>query len=126
MRYIARMSRTLPEFDLADRLRKAREWADLDQTELATRMGVSRGTISNNELGKTEPRLIVIRAWALATGVPIEWLMTGRAPVGDGPPSDGTAIGWKRAETRLSAIGTRLTAGCRDLAFGYPSLPDTA
>lgn len=75
----------IPEFDTPDRLRKAREFAGLDQTELAARMGVSRGTISNTERGLVEPRRITLVAWSMATGVPVEWLETGKVPRPDGP-----------------------------------------
>jgi transcriptional regulator with XRE-family HTH domain len=68
---------TVPEFDLADRLRKAREWAGLEQTELADRMGVSRGTVSNAETRARTVRRITVNAWARVTGVPVEWLLNG-------------------------------------------------
>lgn len=76
---------TVPEFTVGDRLRKAREVSQMDQGELADAMGVSRRTISNNESGNVKPRVIVIRAWALATGVSAAWLETGvSAPDGGG------------------------------------------
>lgn len=68
----------IPTWTLADRLRKAREHAGLEQAELAERMGVGRNTVSNYERAAHEPREIVLRAWAAATGVPLEWLRTGR------------------------------------------------
>jgi len=69
----------IPTWTQGDRLRKAREWAGLDQDQLADRMGVSRGSISNYERDKGD-RLIVINAWALSTGVPKVWLLTGERP----------------------------------------------
>lgn len=75
----------VPDFDIHDRLRKAREYSGLDQTQLADRMGVSRGTVSNAERGQRAVRTIVVRAWALATGVDRAWLETGKAPDPDGP-----------------------------------------
>lgn len=48
--------------------------------ELAERMGVARNTIGNAEAGKGEPRKVVLNAWALATGVDINWLLTGESP----------------------------------------------
>ena len=39
----------IPAFSLSDRLRKAREFSGLDQTQLAQAMGVSRGTITRLE-----------------------------------------------------------------------------
>lgn len=78
----------VPEFTIHDRLRKARECAGLEQAELATRMGVSRGTIGNNESGKVSVRPITIAAWALATGVDREWLEHGNVPPTGGGDSE--------------------------------------
>lgn len=70
----------IPDFNLSDRLRKAREYAGLEQAELADRIGVSRNTISNGERGSHAVRKIVLNAWAMATGVDRLWLETGQAP----------------------------------------------
>lgn len=66
-----------PSWTLGDRLRKAREFAGLEQGELATRIGVSRGTVSNYELGHgtRPPKRIVLRAWAAECHVPYAWLV---------------------------------------------------
>lgn len=76
----------IPEFNLSDRLRKARETTGLEQGDFAAEIGVSRGTVSNYEKGHVAPREIVLRAWALRTGVPVEWIRTGHAPANDGGP----------------------------------------
>jgi transcriptional regulator with XRE-family HTH domain len=70
----------VPTFDQADRLAKARKFAGLDQGQLADAIGISRNSVSNYEAGKTTPRIIVLRAWAMATGVPVEWLLEGKMP----------------------------------------------
>lgn len=70
----------IPEWTLADRLKKAREDADLKQAELALMLGVSRATVSNGETGANRPMPIVLRGWAEATGVPLGWLLTGEVP----------------------------------------------
>ncbi|HXI18753.1 MAG TPA: helix-turn-helix transcriptional regulator [Chloroflexota bacterium] len=70
----------IPTFTQADRLRKAREVAHLDQVDLADEIGISRQTVSNYETGSSHPRKIVLKAWALASGVPLEWLMDGTRP----------------------------------------------
>lgn len=77
----------IPEWTMGDRLRKAREEAGLDQAALAEALGVSRATISNHEVGtgKRGTSRMMIRAWALATGVPAEWIETGNA-VDQKPP----------------------------------------
>lgn len=79
----------IPTWTRADRLRKAREVAGLDQTALGQHIGVSRGTVSNAERGTVEPRRSVIMAWAMATGVPLTWIETGEAP---SPGGDGASI----------------------------------
>ena len=74
----------IPQWSLADRMRKAREVTGLDQTEFGERIGASRATVSNAERGNTTPSRLVIRAWALGSGVPLVWLETGNAPTDDG------------------------------------------
>lgn len=76
----------IPEFPLGYRLRLAREIAGLEQAELAERMEVSRGTISRSELGLSSPRRLVIKQWALATGVDRHWLETGEAQTSPSGP----------------------------------------
>lgn len=76
----------VPQWTLGDRLRKAREYAGLTQQGLANRMGVARNTVSNSENGLVEVRAITVNAWAVATGVPVAWLRSGRNP--SGGPTD--------------------------------------
>lgn len=68
---------TAPHWTLGDRLRKAREHAGMEQGELASRIGISRNTVGNYELGRgvRPPKLIVLRAWAHECGVPFDWLV---------------------------------------------------
>lgn len=87
----------VPQILVRHRLRIARETAGLEQAELAALMGVSRNTIGNAESGKTDPRRIVLNAWALATGVPVGWLENGENPHQDGP--DGGKGAPSRART---------------------------
>ncbi len=79
----------IPAFTVADRLRKAREFVGLDQAELAADIDVSRATIGNYETGRVKPRVIVMKAWALRTGVPLGWLQTGAAASPHPPEGDG-------------------------------------
>jgi transcriptional regulator with XRE-family HTH domain len=67
----------VPEWSVADRLRKAREVAGMDQAELAERAGLSRATVSNAERGVGIPQRATLLVWALATGVDQDWLMQG-------------------------------------------------
>ena len=71
------MNRAVPVFTLGDRLRKAREVADLTQTELASSLGIGRRSVSRYEDGDAMPKRGVVMAWSMATGVPFEWLARG-------------------------------------------------
>lgn len=81
----------IPEWSRGDRFRKAREARDISQGELAEAMGVARRTVGSYERDEVEPRKIVVNAWALATGVPVEWLLHGVDPTG--PSGDGVPHG---------------------------------
>lgn len=81
----------IPEWTFADRCRKARVNAGFDTQEaFADAAGISRGTVGNYESGSTKrPIRAVIAAWALATGVPAEWLRTGENASAPGPDGGG-------------------------------------
>lgn len=91
----------VPAFTAGDRLRKARELTGMDQSQFAEAIGVSRGSVSNYERSEAPPRPIVIRAWALATGVSEEWLSTGLGIVHT-PPDDGASAGNASELARLT------------------------
>lgn len=84
MPYLGHMSTqphgVIPTFTLADRLRKARELTGLDQIPFADELGISRNSVSNAETGTVMPRRITLKAWAMRTGVDLDWLLTGTAP----------------------------------------------
>lgn len=75
---------------MGDRLRKARTTTGMTTKDFAAHIGVSPKTINNAENDSHAPRKIVINAWALATGVPVEWLHTGVTPGPD--DGDGLAV----------------------------------
>ncbi|MHC9728277.1 helix-turn-helix domain-containing protein [Corynebacterium diphtheriae] len=82
----------IPEWNTADRFRKAREFRGLTQAELGEAMSVARSTIQRVEQGVAEPRRTLITAWAFATGVNRDWLETGKTPAeGGNPPNGGEA-----------------------------------
>src|SRR5690606_16848470 len=78
----------VPEWELRHRLIRAREYAGLEQSELARELGTSRNTISNAERGKSVPRRSLKMAWALRTGVSLTWLETGQAEEPPPPPGE--------------------------------------
>jgi len=101
-----------------DLLRKAREDSGLGQGDLARLIGVSRNTVSNAERGAVVVRRPVLIAWAMATGVSLDWLES--APVaepecapwdsnpepsdsGPGAPSSGLLVRLPRPPVELRA-----------------------
>lgn len=80
----------IPEVEMRHRLRIAREFAGYEREELARLMEVSRNTVGNAEAGRTVPRKIMLNAWALACGVPVDWIITGQPPQPPDGPDNGT------------------------------------
>lgn len=77
------------KLDLAKRLRTARLLADLEQADIAERLGVARQTVSGWERGVSEPSATHFVRWAKETGQPLEWLAGGIdvRPEGFEPPA---------------------------------------
>ena len=67
----------VPEFHVGDRIRKIRQTRGEDRQSFSELVSVPVRSLTRYELGQSEPRLIVLRAIALATGVDLEWLRTG-------------------------------------------------
>lgn len=82
----------VPEFQMRHRLQLAREKAGYSREQLAAAMDVSRNTVTNAEAGRTAPRKIMLNAWALACGVPVDWIITGQPPAGGDDPNSGLRI----------------------------------
>lgn len=79
-----------PQFGLKHRLALALEVACLDRDQMAAELGVHKNTITNYMRGHTVPSRGVLIAWALRTGVPFEWLLTGH--LAEGGPGQGTSM----------------------------------
>jgi transcriptional regulator with XRE-family HTH domain len=97
----------VPDWPLTDRLRRAREFAGLDQTTLAGELGLSTNTISNYERGFTTPKRPQLIAWAMATGVSLEWL--------EGKPLMRWSVLWRRLAWSVTRFATRSTLRTDDL-----------
>lgn len=86
-------SGVVPQWTIADRLRKAREVTGMDQRQFADHIGISRNTVTNYETGKTTRfSRPMLAAWAMATGVRLDWLEGNEGPnsgpgTKQGPPS---------------------------------------
>lgn len=71
--------RRIPEWTVADRLRKARQTAGLTQQELAEEIDVCKRSIAAYEAGKPIRRPALL-SWAIRCQVPMVWLQTGEGP----------------------------------------------
>jgi len=67
----------VPEWTLADRFRKVRSVADLDQRRFAERLGVKSSAYAQWEAGRARPRdlVAIARRVELITRVPAAWLL---------------------------------------------------
>ena len=104
-------------FDMADRLRKAREVNGYDQGELALLIDVSRATVVNYEHRNVKANRNTIKLWAVACGVPAEWIFTGVWP--EDEPDQGL-----QGEVKGGPAGGNLNRGARsstDRASDYGS-----
>lgn len=70
----------VPEWDLADRMRKALRQAHVSVAEIADYLGVTRGTVSTWINGRIEPSVQTLRLWAIRCGVDYGWLRAGASP----------------------------------------------
>lgn len=87
-----RISVGVPEFDLADRMRKALRTSGVGVQDMADYLGVARNTVSTWINGRIEPSKQSVRLWAMRTGVPYEWLQTGERPQPENPDGGGQEL----------------------------------
>lgn len=106
----------VPQWDMADRMRKSLRDADLRVQDMAEYLEVNRNTVGNWINGRVTPPGTAIRLWAMRCGVPLKWLRHGDAgdPFGDDP---GATIGRvthrysraSRARVSLAAVNDSVT-----------------
>lgn len=67
----------IPQWTFAERLRKVRRDAGMNQTEFAEQLGVKRESLTAWETGRNEPRSIteVVERLERLTGVPRQWFL---------------------------------------------------
>ncbi len=67
----------IPQWELHDRLRKARQATGLDQKEFAERIGVTAASLAGWEAGRSKPRdvVAVARRIELFTRIPATWML---------------------------------------------------
>ncbi|SKH53290.1 Bacteriophage CI repressor helix-turn-helix domain [Mycobacteroides abscessus subsp. massiliense] len=91
---------TIPEFDKADRLKKAISVSDAGVAEMAEYLGVTRETLSRYLNGRNEAPLAIVRLIALRTGVPLNWILVGDEST-DGPDGGSYGVGANRRQIEL-------------------------
>jgi transcriptional regulator with XRE-family HTH domain len=67
----------VPQFEMRHRMLLALEYSGVSVNEMAAELELSRTTISNYLHGRTRPRRGELIQWALKTGLPFEWLVSG-------------------------------------------------
>ena len=82
--------RRYPRFSIGWRLRLARTMlgSEMDVRAFAELLGVSKNTVTAYELEQTAPermKPLVLKQWAVATGVDFDWLRSGVTPPADVP-----------------------------------------
>jgi transcriptional regulator with XRE-family HTH domain len=63
----------LPTWNLADKLRKSLEHAQVETETMAAYLEVHPNTIRNWTAGRTRPPASAVKLWAMRTGIPYEW-----------------------------------------------------
>ena len=77
-------TQTVPEWDLADRMRKALRVSGRSVQEMADYLEVAPTTVSTWINGRNRPSPATLRLWAIQCEVSYEWLVSGglrRAPI---------------------------------------------
>lgn len=103
----------VPQWDVADRMRKALREADITVGEMAAYLDVARNTVSTWINGRINPSRQTLRLWALRTGVSFEWLAGSAAEPRHPSPGGGVSAGqprvmipcsWQPANGKYSVI----------------------
>ncbi len=82
-RVLARPGQSSPKFEnsqdvtIGERIRIARKKLDLNQVQLAERLGVSQPTVANWESGVHDPRRLMLAKISETLSVPLNWLTEG-------------------------------------------------
>jgi len=101
----------VPPLTLGWRLQMALRQAGVSVQEMADELGMARNSLSRWLNDHAVPRTIFVKAWALRTGVPYEWLWTGQ--VSDNAPDSGAGL--PRQDLNLKPSGYA-TSQVTDLA----------
>lgn len=90
----------IPQWDLADRMRKALRQAGMSNNEMAEYLEVAPATVSTWINGRFRPSKQSIRLWAMRTGVSYDWLCHG--DIAPCVPSPGTTVSAGRGTGKMT------------------------
>lgn len=93
----------IPELSAGLRLEIARRTVAASQRDFAKLIGVSQNTVQRAESGQPMKRTTVL-AWAMATGVDLQWLETGEAPGSTLPQLDSNQQPFDYTDVQLRAV----------------------
>lgn len=104
----------VPEWTMGDRLARSLRHADLGVGEMADYLGVSRNTVGNYINDRRSIPRPTLMLWAMRTGVPIEWLLSGKSSDGSPEPPlpgrrDDAAMAALVEQKRSRSRGARTT-----------------
>lgn len=94
-----------PEWTLGWRLRRARALTGLSTRDFAAEIGTSQKTVTDAENDNRVPRRPVIAAYAMRTGVDLDWLLTGSMQKTPGPDGPGVSNGRPRRDSNAQPTG---------------------
>ena len=100
---------TVPEFDLADRMRKALRDAGIERPGDGRLPRCRPDTVSTWINGRIQPSVQTLRLWSLRCGVDYEWLSTGRSP-SPGLTSPTNPVGIRKPGTKAPLHGLAAAA----------------
>ena len=69
----------IPEWTLGWRLQRSLAHGGVSIDDMAAELGVSRQSISRWLNARAVPRIGYLKLWALKTGVPLDWLISGES-----------------------------------------------
>ena len=100
----------LPDWDVADRMRKSLRHAGLGVQEMADYLDVDRSTVSTWINGRIEPSTKTVRAWAMRTGIAYEWFCHGnfRPCILAPQPGNVTSLQVRRRVNNMHCSPTRI------------------
>lgn len=99
------------EMDIHDRMRKALRVADVSVQEIADAVGINRNSVSAWLNGRAKPSELQLKKFAMRTGAPLGWLVSGDikapapSPGGGGAHDIDSAPTVKYVHVRGRALG---------------------